>query len=293
MASKKAQELELNAGVGSVGSLIADAIREAANLGEATARASWKPVMASAGVASDTEEWYLQQLAPEVPAELVKVARRPVAVTSSHSGVQSFTDWVSRRSGEAGPTPEVFVGKEAVQAKWNMDNHGPKDSAALPLVACESWKALQQLIAGVGQKELHKLLTTSLFGCIGERLALQISLLSHYVQQNCDVAIARTGLADVAISERLSLRFTGGGEDQTEEIGVEWTYTGPVWTCYDAPISVPLRMVISKEKDAGLRFEFAPLGLEALMLAYRRGLADDVADGLGESGIPVYVGSVN
>lgn len=159
--------------------------------------------------------------------------------------------------------------------------------------AIEEWVALGKLIAGTGQKELHKLLTTVLHGYIPERLALQVAMLSHYVQSNCDVAIARTGLADVAVSERLTLRFTGGGEDQTEEIGVEWVYTGRVWTCYDAPISVPLRMVISKEKDAGLRFEFAPLGLEARLLEYRKGLADHVTNELSGAGIPVYVGSVS
>lgn len=291
MASRKAEVLDLAPGLDGV-SLIADAIREAANLGEATARAAWKPVMAPAGVASDTEEWYLQQLAPDAPAEVVKVPHRRKALASSHAEVASFVDWVGRRAGLLGTQPEVFVGRENVYAVWNKGTNLPNDTAQLPLEHCEAWKAVQRLISGVGQKDLHKLLTTALHGHVDEKLAWQVSMLSHYVQSNCDVAISRTGLADVAISERLSLRFTGGGEDQTEEIGVEWTYTGPVWTCWQTPFSVPLRMVISKEKDAGLRFEFAPLGLESLMLEYRADLAETVEAGLEPVNIPVYVGSV-
>lgn len=290
MASKSAQEIEIES-LGR-GSLIADAIAAAADLGMAVARASWSASVVATPVITETDQWYLQQLSPDAPAELVVVPHRRRPVVTAHAALGSFTDWVTVRAGVAGPTPEVFVGPNSVDARWNVATELPRDMATLPLVPCESWNALQQLVAGVGQKDLHKLLTTALHGCIPERLALQVAMLSHYVQSNCDVAISRTGLADVSVSERMSLRFTGGGEDETEEIGVEWTYTGPVWTCFEEPISVPLRMVISKEKDAGLRFEFAPIGSEALLLVYRRWLADAVGSGLAEAGIPVYVGSV-
>lgn len=193
-------------------------------------------------------------------ATVVKVPHERRAVVVSHGALESFTQWVSARSGEYMEAPEVFVGRDCVDARWHVGSKLPNDHAKLPLVACEAWVALGKLIAGTGQKELHKLLTTVLHGYIPDRLAP---------------------------------RFTGGGEDQTEEIGVEWVYTGRVWTCYDAPISVPLRMVISKEKDAGLRFEFAPLGLEARLLEYRKGLADHVTNELSGAGIPVYVGSVS
>jgi len=296
MASKKVQDLAgLAEGVVAVdhgsGSMISNAISYAADMGAAACRAAWTPSLTKTGVETETETWWLQQLDPALPATVERVPRKANAVRSMHGDVVSFSQWVSRRA-EAAGKPEVFVAGNAVRAAWGLEGHGAQDTASLPLTACEAWQALRRLIQGVGQKELHKILITQLHGLLPAALALQIAMLSHNVLKNCDVAISRTGLADIQVGERLVLHFTGGqGVDEKAEVRVEWVYTGPVWTCFAAPISVPLRMVISNEKEGGLTFEFAPIGLEALLLAYRAQLAEEIEAKLET--IPVYLGEVS
>lgn len=242
-----------------VPSMIADAIARAAALGKATAEAHHQAYYKLV-YQEEERDLFLQCPGGGAAAELVAVDRPRSTVSSEHHSLTSFAAWVIEHNGDRDVVSkdevpcQVFVDRSEVVAQWgaNCWTSG-RDRAVLPLAFTEAWKALERLRAGVGQKELHELLTADLHGCVDDALAL------HEINDE-------------------------------GELPVDWEFSGPVWTCFDEPITVPLRLSIWKPKDSGLMFKFAPAGLEARLIAYRGVLAESVAESLDGSVRAVYQG---
>lgn len=270
-------------------SIIADAFMAAQHLGRRSAEAEFGPICKKVQESEDKEVWLFKPDMHTV-AELKEIPRARKRRRLEFLSLESFADWVSHFDPDGDPV--VLVDEEAVVAKWNITGYEADHVARLPLAPAESWRALERLFTGVGQQELHKLLSTSLSGHLDDLLMMQIAKLSHVSTSELNVDIKRTGLGDAQARQAMRLFFSGPEGQDDADIEVNWEYVGPVWTCFQDPITIPLRMVISKQEKGGLVFEFAPVGKEAALIAYRGALCVELGNLVGDAAA-VYQGSVD
>jgi hypothetical protein len=263
-------------------SMIADAIKEAAKLGRRAADAEFDPLYTKVRE-SEEEEFWLSKMDLGAKATIERMPRARKRRRLEFLSLGSFADWVSHFDPDGNPV--VLVDEEAVVAQWNLTGHEAAHVARLPLELSESWRALERLFAGVGQQELHKLLSTSLSGHVDDLLMMQIAKLSHVSTSELNVDIKRTGLGDAQARQAMRLFFSGPEGQDDADIEVNWEYIGPVWTCFQEPITIPLRMVISKQEKGGLVFEFAPVGKEAALIAYRGALCVELGVLVGDAAV--------
>lgn len=273
-------------------SLIADAISTAVEIGAKQARATWRPHF---GIVRESEKLveFVKQLDPEQPADLIAVDRPRNSVALELTTLKSLVDMLAAPHSclAVAGIPIVQVMPDVVRADYNPDGHLARHSIEMPLAHAESYKALQKCMKGVLQPDFWKLLATDLNGCFPEVFEVQISQLGHTQKTATDVNIERSGIGTVNSVSSLKLHFNTPKGPQDAEIIIDWTYIGPLWTCFEMNIEIPCRLVISAER--GLLFELVPRRLEALILQHRAALAQTLIDMLAarDSTIPVYEGN--
>lgn len=274
-------------------SFLADAVERIAGLG---AKANLQAFLPSASILAETEETTTRsiRLDPSGPAVLQDFPRKRATRSAELVTMASFVDYLARPHdylAESG-VPVVTVDRAVVVAAYNPDGHEGTHRVVMPLEFAESFKALQRLIDGVKQKTLWTLLATDLQGCFPEEYEYVISQLSHYSKHATEVDIQRTGITTGQTSSSFELTWKTPTGDKSSEIEIDWTYVGPLWSCYPVSIEIPLRLVITPED--GLLFRFFPRGLEALLLQHRAALANQLTADLAAAGaaIPVYEGKL-
>lgn len=196
--------------------------------------------------------------------------------------------------GETVGAPVVRVVPGQVVARYNVDGYEQQHVVSMPLAYAEAYLALTEIINGVTQKRLWTLLATDLQGCFPDAYEMIISGLSHLEKTSQDVDIQRSGITNVTATRSLELVYKSATSgEQKREIEIDWVYQGPLWTCFDLPIEIPCRLVISKE-GFGLCFQLFPRGLEALLLQHRAALTVELANQIAGHGasLPIYEGRV-
>jgi hypothetical protein len=231
-----------------------------------------------------------------LPAPLVTI--EPDEVEVRYSNGQRIAMPLRRLDGFLGNPPlpyrrfgaaELCVWAPAVVARYNADGHERRHVVEMPLAYTEAYLALQEVFDGVLQKRLWTLLATDLQGCFPEAYEYVISTLSHLEKISQDVDIKRSGLANVKATKTLELTYKSASEgDQQTQVEVDWVFRGPLWTCFELPIEIPCRLVISKEAH-GLVFQLFPKGLEALLLRHRAALAEEINQELSARGVTLSV----
>jgi len=273
-------------------SMIADAISTAVAIGEEKARAAFVPHFERVRE-TETTITYVDQLDPETSAELVEVERPRQCVALELTTLKSYVDMLAtpHKAFIDSGVPIVQVMPDVVRADYNPDGHFERHCIEMPLAHSESYKALQKCTKGVLQPDFWKLLATDLNGCFPEVFELQVSQLGHTQKHATDVNIERSGIGTSNTVSSLKLHFNSPKGPQDAEIIIDWTYVGPLWTCFDLNIEIPCRLVISVE--AGLKFELVPRRLEALTLQHRAALAQELINMLSarDCTIPVYEGN--
>lgn len=275
-------------------SFLADAVDRIAGLG---AKADLLHFHADAVALSEdeTKVTYMLRLDPTGPAVLQEFPRRRRRRRVELATMASFVDYLARPHkylAESG-VPVVTVELAVVAAAYNPDGYEGTHQVEMPLEFAESYKALQRLMDGVKQGTLWALLATDLQGCFPDEYEYVISQLSHYTKHNYEVDIQRTGIANVNSSSSFELTWKTPTGEKSNEVEINWTYLGPLWSCYPVSIEIPLRLVILQ--DDGLLFKFFPQGLEALLLQHRAALANQLTADLAAAGaaIPVYEGTLD
>lgn len=273
------------------GSLIADAFQAAVEIGNRNALTHFSPMHAKVG-SSENKDFYLTRYAPDGAAGLVEAARPRERVSLTLTTLKSFTDMLATPHAALASSgvPIAQVMPDRVVAEYNPDGHEGRHLVCMPLDFSESYKALKKCFAGVKQQDFWKLLATDLSGCFPEHFELTVSTLGHQIRNMTDVNIARSGISDVNTVNALTLHISTPSGPQEAQIEIDWTYVGPLWTCFDLNIEIPCRLVISAER--GLLFELVPKRLEALTLQHRAALAETLLEMLAARGasIPVYEG---
>lgn len=285
-------------------SFLADALSTAAELGRRAGECAFLPRVHALEPTEDQCR-FLMHLDGRDAATITEVPRPRKVVIAELATLPSFCDFLSKPHAalsESG-VPLVTVERAQVAADYNPDGHFACHRVQMPLEFSESFQALREIMgmprndadgeakgSGVTQKRLWVLLATELQRCFPEEHEYVISQLSHYEKSATKVSIARSGIGSVDRSATLELRWETPTGEQKSEIEIDWTYVGPVWTCFDLPIEIPLRLVISSED--GLRFRLYARGLEALLLQHRAALANQLTAELAANGanIPVYEG---
>ena len=233
------------------------------------------------------------RIEPEEAVVSWPAANPPAApVTMPVSRVDAFLDDLPRpyRSDSLGKAL-VRVMPGQIAATYNIVGHEQRHEVYMPLAYSEAFLALKEIFDGVTQKRLWTLLATDLQGCFPEAYEMIISGLGHLEKNSHDVDIQRTGIANVSASRHLELIYRSATGEQARQIDIDWIYQGPVWNAFENLITIPCRLVISKE-GSWLTFRLFPKSLEALLLDHRAALTSALNDELAAAGvaIPIYEG---
>lgn len=161
--------------------------------------------------------------------------------------------------------------------------------AVLPLDDSAEYAALLQLIRGVGQKELWKLLITDLDGCLPDSLLASISLIqvSSKTEGSCEIKL--TGESNNRMNNGLKVTFQPkeGAELKETTIPLDWEWKGRIWECFDRICTIKLRLEINT--DAGLCFIFNPRQLAKTLIEQRACLVKHLQEEIGKR-FQVYQG---
>lgn len=172
----------------------------------------------------------------------------------------------------------VFVGSGVVLADLKYQVPGAEHTAALQLEFSEEYNALQKLFKGVGQRELWRLLITSLDGCLPPDLLLQVGSIKIEDSKNVSSKIQNSGLADHAASAVMKMSTVDGkGNPMQYEIGLDWTWNGRIWEAFDYQFPIPIRLELDVE---GPKFTFHPRRLETILRDARLLLIGELTKGL-------------
>lgn len=172
----------------------------------------------------------------------------------------------------------VFVGSGVVLADLQYQVPGAEHTAALQLEFSEEYNALQKLFKGVGQRELWRLLITSLDGCLPPDLLLQVGSIKIEDSKNVNSKIQNSGLSEKATSAVMKMSTVDGkGNPQQYEIGLDWLWNGRIWEALDHQFGIPIRLELDVE---GPKFTFHPRRLETILRDARMLLISELTKGL-------------
>lgn len=169
----------------------------------------------------------------------------------------------------------VFVGAGRVTANLaygQLVGH----RAHLELTFSEEYMALLRLFTGVSQRDLWRLLITSLNGCIDRGLLLAIGQISITPTGINTVRIDDIGSTNQTVRDSLEITWGGGTKgDKTATIETNWIWTGHLFECFPDVVSIDLRLeVTSSEK--GIQFVFHPRQLDTVLQRTRKALVDEI-----------------
>ena len=294
MPTNELEPIEVN-----MNTMLSDAVEAIAELGKQNADASFRPETTI--LFQDEDHVHrVNHLDPNSPAVIDKFPRpramKNLEFYSRESFCAAVTNEDQRRQKaktilEAG----VFVHSRSVDARWNLSGHEARDTFTMPLDRTVQFATLEKLGGGVTRKELWKLLATSLHGCFPAALEMQIASLQVIESRKEDITIHASGLAGGSESSEIILEYTDPNEgNKKKKVAMDWEFTGPVWTCFLEPVSIPCRLTIEKSANGVMVFQFHPRGMEAILLAHRQNLVGKIQESLtaAKCGIPVYQGDV-
>lgn len=272
---------------------LADAIRTAADLGARASRMAFQPTMEKFN-SDEKKDYYIQHLDPALKAEIVEHDRPQRDRQADFYSLDSFVHAIHDETTLGNPgVHAVYIDKEAMYGLFNQGGHERKTQFKMELEHTEQYKAFLKITKGVGRQELWQLLATDLYGCLPAGLEFQIMNLRMYEDSKQEITIQPTGLKTGQASNAVKICYDDPKEGKKDlELGLDFTYKGTVWTCFDDEIQVPMRLVVSNTAE-GLHFRFFPRGLGSLLIAHHGRLSNEVAEMLSEldCAIPVYQGS--
>ena len=161
------------------------------------------------------------------------------------SSVASFVQFLVDR-GTA--STDVWVGPYVVMA--DLDRATPQLwMANLLLPPSEEMKALQRLFAGVYQKDLWRLLSTDLFDSFPDSLLMSVSSIRTKKEIGRQVDFSVTGIESSKANQTISVEFQDGDQRRDVSIGVEWPWTGRLWSCWDRQDTIHTRLQLDYDDD--------------------------------------------
>jgi hypothetical protein len=182
----------------------------------------------------------------------------------------------------------LFVGVSRVVADLAYGQL-PNQYAFLDLAFSEEYQALMRLFNGVSQRELWRLLITSLDGCIDRGLLLSIGQIAIAPAGNNTIRIDDVGVVDQSVREALDITWGAGAKgDKTATIQTQWTWTGRIFECFALTASIRLRLEV-QTSEKGIQFLFHPQRLETVLRDTRESLVADIRSSLPKH-ISVYEG---
>jgi hypothetical protein len=183
------------------------------------------------------------------------------------------------------PSPVVvFVGERVIQARLGYGDRRLDWSLALHLSPTPEYSALQVLFEGVSQAELDRLLKTDLFGCLPPELLLVIANLNISAKREGSVEIDPIGLSKSSFAKSVAVSYSlKNGTTARAEIPLDWSYIGPIWTCWDTKYEIALRLSVEMYEDGGVRFIFHPRQLSETLRRVRLDLLNELRAGVPDS----------
>ena len=213
-----------------------------------------------------------------------KVAAVPGRSHALHS-LASLVDYVTGPFCDASKTT-VFVSREKLygDCRYGTDE---TQRLTMPLALSPEYVALQKLFAGVGQKDLWRLLVTDLAQALDPGLVLAIGSLER-ATKGSDVGTvdATTGL--VSGSREFAVSVVSKGVSQEVKLQPNYLFSGPLVTAIEGKYEIGLRLDMDST-DRGLVFRFHPIGLDRVWQSLLEDMAGMIRDQVPEIG-GVYLG---
>lgn len=182
----------------------------------------------------------------------------------------------------------IFVQLDGIFADLAYQTH-KNHHVVMPLLFSAEFNALTQLIQGVGQKDLWKLLITDLDGCLPETLLAAIGRIqvSTKTEGQCEIKSTGETIQEGKSGIKIVFQPKEGAEFKEATIPLDWEWKGRIWECFDEVCSIRLRMEIDTKN--GMRFIFNPRQLDRVLTQHRQALVQKLRDDL--PGFYIYQGT--
>lgn len=212
--------------------------------------------------------------------DMAKTPAPPLVHQHKFRTVTGLLDYLTEHPVDDAPGI-IFVGEEKVYADAA---YGSREGhrATLPLDHSEEYAALCQLMEGVGQKKLWRLLIGDLDGCFDMALLLQVSNLEFADDSRATVKIDASGLGDAAARQCFRVSLAGADGPASATLTLDWTWRGRVWRCFEEECDIAVRLELVKLKDGGLLFVFHPKRLSEVIDNHRQRLVERIRAGAPE-----------
>lgn len=221
-------------------------------------------------------------------ADILKYAKPPVERNHAFRTLDGLLKYLNSDHCK-GDKGIIFVGTNAVHVELEYRAHG-KHQVRLPLAPSEEYAALMKL-KSVAQKELWRLLVTSLWGCLPPDLLAAVRSLKVSAKDEGEVEIDSSGLSQSKGTSGIIVTFPAQNRaDNFATIADEWTFNGRIWECFDPTFEIHTRLELTN--DNGLRFTFHPRRLETRLMEARASLVANIALGI-PSNFTVHEGEFN
>lgn len=174
----------------------------------------------------------------------------------------------------------IFVGKAAVRADLAYKSTQFADEAVIALRDSPEYAAFKALTQGVDQKELWRLLSTDLYGCVDPSLLMAISTLKKMVKSKDEIRIDPTGV----VSHEGGLFHEIVCGEACQPVALAWTFSLPIFECFPGHrATIETRLEI--DTDGGIEFTFHPRQLERVLAEERLALVACLRERIAEQGI--------
>lgn len=213
---------------------------------------------------TERERFILIDKGPGRDPEVRTFKKEPFERSHAFATLDGLVDYLGSKNCE-GDGGVIFVGEEQILCDLRYGKPGVHRST-LALTESEEFLALGRLAEGVGQKQLWRLLTTKLFGCVSEELLLGISSLTLVAKQEAEADIQTLGLVKASGREELKIVFPAknGEGSQAAQIAKTWEFEVRIWECFPQTFKIETSLEVEKTKEGGLVFIFHPRRLETV-----------------------------
>ncbi len=223
---------------------------------------------------TEDEERILVRKGNDAEPEILVLKRQRPDRRHSFDDLEGFVEYLNS-SHTADDAGIVFVSDNQVSADLAYKQHSIQ-TALLGLTLSPEYQALSNL-KEVSQKELFTILISDLSGCFPDELLLQIRSIRVNKDNEGTVKIDPLGVVSGKQGLVTKITATGAGDVQEAEIGTEWTFEVPVWTCMDEVYEVKTRLEVDVVNGA-LFFTFHRIRIDKVLRSAKKNLVAELSE---------------
>ncbi len=236
-----------------------------------------KVIVVQADIFESDQEIHKVVSAPGLPAAIHKFTKREIPCNHKIYTLEGLLSYInSDRCKKENRNGVVFIGKHEIVCDLAYQEDVSR-IVRLPLDHSEEFMALVAISSFRGPKELWRLLTLRLSGCIPGELYTQIREVDVKASKSENIKIDCTGVTSGESSNRYTVKMADG----VSEIRVDWDYKGRIFECFSEVSEIELRLELDLRSD-GLKIALHPRDLERVLRESRLAMVAEISSQLPE-----------